>query len=289
MDQNELKKKLYAKIDELPTLPVVITRLLTLLEDPEFDMGELTDLISQDPALTAKVLKVANSAYYGFIREIATLDRAVSVLGQNMIKSLTLSMGVVDTLPKSRESGLLSLGGLWLHSVAAASVIRELGRRQGRGAMDDHLFVSGLLHDVGKIVLLHFFYDLYEQALRQTQESGDSRLYLAEREIIGMDHGRVGAMLLNRWKFPPQVVGPIMLHHQHDENPKSLEKDVVMLRLANQVPQMVGLGQEGNPAPPTVSPADLKVLGMDQAELDDLIQFAESSREGIESFFEAMM
>lgn len=247
MDKEILKKKLYARIDELPALPVVISRLLTLLEDPEFDMSELTELISQDPALTAKVLKVANSAYYGFAQEIDTLDRAVAVLGLNMIKSLTLSVGVVAVLPKEQESELLSHAGLWLHSVAAAAVIRELGRRLGLAQEEDHLFVVGLLHDVGKIVLLHFFFDLYQQALRETQERQDLPLFMAERRVIGLDHGDVGAMLLSRWKFP-QVVQPIMAHHHHDVSVEADPRDTTMLRMANLLPQLVGLGRDGNPA-----------------------------------------
>lgn len=289
MDKETLKKKLYAKIDELPTLPVVVSRLLALLEDPEFDMGELTELISQDPALTAKVLKVANSAYYGFAQQIDTLDRAVAVLGLNMLKSLTLSVGVVAVLPKGQESDLLNHAGLWLHSVAAAAVIRELGRRMGLPQQEDHLFVVGLLHDVGKIVLLHFFFDLYQQALQEAQQHQDLPLYQAERQVIGLDHGDVGAMLLGRWKFPPQVVRPIMAHHHHDVAVNADPRDVTMLRLANLLPQMVGLGRDGNPAPPPVRPQDLELLGLGEPDLEELRGFTEDSQESIQAFFQAII
>jgi putative nucleotidyltransferase with HDIG domain len=289
MDKETLKKKIYAKIDELPTLPVVVSKLLALMDDPEFDLNELTALIAQDPALTAKVLKVANSAYYGFAQEIDTLERAVALLGLNMLKSLTLSVGVVASLPKEKQSRLLNHAGLWLHSAASAAVIRELGRRMGLGKEEDHLFVVGLLHDVGKIVLLHFFQELYQEALQKSQQPNGPLLYLAEREVIGLDHGDVGALLLRRWKFPPQVVQPIMAHHHHDVEVEANPRDVTMLRMANLLPQLVGLGRDGNVNPPQVGPADLQMLGMDQASLDDLRAFTEASQESIQAFFDAII
>lgn len=289
MDKETLKKKIYAKIDELPTLPVVVSKLLALLENPELDMNELIHLVSQDPALTAKVLRVANSAYYGFAQEIGTLDRAVALLGLNMLKSLALSVGVVDSLPKTAKSDLLNHAGLWLHSVASAAVIQELGQRMGLPKEEDHLFVVGLLHDVGKIVLLHFFFDLYQEALQKAQAEGGPPLYLAEREVIGLDHGDVGALLLKRWKFPPQVVQPIMAHHRHDVQVEADPRDTTMLRMANALPQLVGLGRDGNITPPQLRPEDLEILKMDQAGLDDLRDFTLASQEAIQAFFDAII
>ena len=289
MTKQELKNKIYAKIDELPVLPVVAARLLSLLEDPEVGVDQLTDIISQDPALASKVLKVANSAYYGFAAEIATLDHAVAVLGLNMLKSLALSVGVVDNLPKGRKSPMLSHDGLWLHSVAVATVIKELASRLPGPAETDHLFVVGLLHDVGKIVLLHFFHEDYQKALEQTQAAeGESPLYLAEREIIGMDHGEVGAMLLKRWKFPPKVVEPIMDHHRHGAEPTGDPKDAALLRLANLFPQLAQLGADGNTKPPELFADDLELLGLDRKALKDMEGFTDESREKIEAFFSAM-
>jgi putative nucleotidyltransferase with HDIG domain len=289
MDKETLKKKIYARIDELPTLPVVVSKLLTLLEDPDFDIGELTEVISQDPALTAKVLKVANSAYYGFAQEIDTLDRAVALLGINMLKSLVLSVGVVAALPRAKRSEMLDPAGLWLHCVASAAVIREMGERMGLPKEDDHLFVVGLLHDVGKIVLLHFFFDLYQEALQKAKLREDMPLYLAEREIIGMDHGDVGAMLLGRWKFPPQVIKPILAHHHHDVSVDADPRDTTMLRLANQLPQIVGLGRDGNTSPPQVRAGDLELLGFDQTDLEGLIDYTQASQESIQAFFDAII
>ena len=288
MTKQELRNKIYARIDELPVLPVVAARLLSLLENPEVGMDELTEIISRDPSLASKVLKVANSAYYGFAAEIATLDHAVAVLGLNMLKSLALSVGVVDNLPRNKQSPLLTHDGLWLHSVAVATVIKELAGRLPSAAELDHLFVVGLLHDVGKIVLLHFFQEQYQKALEQAQAEGGTPLFLAEREIIGLDHGEVGAMLLGRWKFPPKVLEPILDHHRHGAEPSGNPKDAALLRLANLVPQVARLGAEGNPTPPKLHADDLDLLGLDRKALQEIGRYTVDSRQKIESFFGAM-
>ena len=107
MDTGTIRARIYSKIDELPTLPTVITRILSLLEDANTNATDITEAISRDPALTSKILKVANSAYYGFSQLISDLERAVALLGFNMVKSLALSIGVMKTLPTEKKINIL--------------------------------------------------------------------------------------------------------------------------------------------------------------------------------------
>ncbi len=288
MDKTELKERIYAKIDELPTIPVVVTRLLGLLENPNVQVKELTGVISSDPALASKVLKVANSAYYGFSQEISTLDRAVALLGLNMVKSLALSIGILRNLPKTKDTEHFTTQGLWLHSLAVATAAKELGYMLGRPREDDYLFVVGLLHDVGKIVLLHFFMDRYLEALEEIRVHENTGLFVAERQAMGFDHGEVGALVLKRWKFPMQVVQPIAVHH-HQKMPAKINlKDVACLRIADTIPQELGLGQEGNPTPPGILSEDLDILGLSEPDLDHLRRSLLEDREKLENFFTAM-
>ncbi|MGD9124669.1 MAG: HDOD domain-containing protein [Desulfarculaceae bacterium] len=288
MDKKELRKKIYAKIDELPTLPVVVARLLALIEDEKSEVSALTEVISRDPALTSKVLKVANSAYYGFSQEISSLDRAVALLGLNMVKSLALSIGVVQNLPQPKDTPLLSRQGLWLHSLAVATAITELSRRFGAGKEDEYLFVVGLLHDVGKIVLLHFFAEPYKEALERVNTQDEASLYLAERQAMGFDHGEVGAMLLSRWKFPQEVIKPILVHHQQAVPSEVNPKDTAMLKVADALPQELDLGEEGNPQPPGVKEPDLQTLGMSPQDLAEIKEFLVAAKENILNFYSAM-
>ena len=125
-----------------------------------------------------------------------------------MVKSLAISIGVLRNLPETAQTDLLTTQGLWLHSLAAGTVAQELGVKLGRPKNRDYLFVLGLLHDVGKIVLLHFFLEPYLQALEETQSNENTSLFMAERHAMGFDHGEAGALLLKRWKFPLEVIQP---------------------------------------------------------------------------------
>ncbi len=216
MKENEFKKKIYSKIDELPTLPVVLPKLLSLIESDQGNFTRATDVILSDPSLTSKILKVANSAYYGFSQQITTLKGAVALLGFSMVKSLALSMGVFHTLPGSGEGNHFSQKGLWVHSLAVATVMAELDKRFGEKDGSEHIFVTGLLHDIGKIVLAHFFSDIFQQVLDEIHEAKDEEYYEIERSVIGFDHGEIGAMLLERWKFPEVICNAVALHHKRD-------------------------------------------------------------------------
>jgi HD-like signal output (HDOD) protein len=116
MEKDKLREKIYSKIDEIPTLPIVIPKLLSLIESDKSNVADIADAISRDPALTSKILKVANSAYYGFSQGISSLEKAVSLLGFNMVQSLALSIGVLRSLPAGKISTHFSQKGLWIHS-----------------------------------------------------------------------------------------------------------------------------------------------------------------------------
>jgi putative nucleotidyltransferase with HDIG domain len=288
MDREQIKQEIYAHIDEIPTIPVVIARLLGMLSDSNVKVSELTKVISGDPALTAKVLGVANSAYYGFSQQIASLDRAVALLGLNMVKSLALSIGVMQNLPKVEDMQNLSAQGLWLHSLAVATVAKELSLRLGKPAEEDHLFVVGLLHDVGKIVLMHYFKRYYQLILAKTQGQGASALYRAEQGVMGFDHGEVGAILLNRWKFPKQVVLPIHCHHLGAISRQVDQIDVAIVKVADVIPQVVGMGEHGNEEAEPIDPTAMKLLKLTPQDIESLEKYLKREKDKLENFFDAM-
>ncbi len=165
MDKEALHATLYSGIDEIPTLPALVPQLLSLIEEDLAGAEDIAVAIRRDPAMTAKILKVANSAYYGFSQKISGMDQAVPLLGLNMVKSLALSIGVVRALPSESASPHFSQEGLWIHSLAVATAIQELSRRLTHAPDGgDHYFIIGLLHDTGKVVLDQFFGDGFHQA-----------------------------------------------------------------------------------------------------------------------------
>ena len=187
MDQETIRAKIYSKIDELPTLPTVVTKILSLVEDNRSGASDITEAIMKDPALTSKILKVANSAYYGFSKEVSDLNRALALLGFNMVKSLALSMGVLRSLPNQDNSSSFSISRLWLHSVRVATLLKEFGSTPGHNEDQEYLFITGLLHDIGMVVFDQFFSDLFHKFLSDL--SGFIRCRNSFNDFNHLHHG----------------------------------------------------------------------------------------------------
>lgn len=288
MEKDAVLRKIYSKIDEIPTLPAVVPKLLSVMESETSNASDIADTISNDPALSSKILKVANSAYYGFSQEILSLKLAMPLLGHNMVKSLALSIGVIHSLPSGRRSPNFSDKGLWIHSLAVATLMQELGKRFRKGGIAEHFFIIGLLHDIGKVVLNQYFSELFQEALEEVHNEGIAGLHIAESRLIGFDHGEIGAILLTRWKFPDVISSSIALHHQK-EAPEGINGlDVAMLRVANALPQELGLGQDGNPVPPAISRQDLKVLEIGENEIEEMRAYLVGVKDEIYALFDAM-
>ena len=288
MEKDELRAKIYSKIDEIPTLPVIIPKLLTLMENDKTDAADVADVISRDPALTSKILKVANSAYYGFSKGISSLEKAVPLLGFNMVQSLALSIGVLRSFPEGKKSTHFSQQDLWIHSLAVATVMKELGKRFGKGEDREYLFIMGLLHDIGKIVLDQYFGELFHRAIEEFHNLGNIELHQAETREIGVDHGEVGAMLLTRWKFPDKICNAIAVHHRSEIPEGTNCDDVAMLRTADVLAHELGLEEGGNPMPPEIHDADLKILEMDENQLEDIRAYLLDLKDGIYDFYRSM-
>jgi putative nucleotidyltransferase with HDIG domain len=172
---------------------------------------------------------------------------------------------------------------------AVAELMQELGRRYGKGDSNEHLFIIGLLHDIGKVVLNQFFGEVFQKALEEVNNQEIVGLHIAERRLIGFDHGEVGAILLKRWNFPDMINNSIAAHHQVTLPEGTNTHDLAVLRIANALPQELGLGEEGNPVAPVISEQDLKALKMEENDLEDLKTHLLGVKDGIYNLFDAMI
>lgn len=287
MEKHRLLEELYSRVDQLPTLPAVLPKLMQLAEDPDSSAADITKAIAPDPSLTAKVLTVANSAYYGFSKTVASLDRAVPLLGIQTIKSLALTMGVIRSLPAGNAPENFSREKLWVHSLTVATAMDQLGRITGFGT--NYLFTIGLLHDVGIIVLDQFFPEIFASVLDAVAEDPELSLTTAERKALGFDHGQVGAFLLGRWKFPKIITQPIEGHHQEKTPKETSRVDLALLRTADAIAQEISwAGYETAPAPPYLND-DLEYLDVDNEKRDQIIDNIAQQQEEIDAFFSAMV
>ncbi|MBN2038890.1 MAG: HDOD domain-containing protein [Spirochaetes bacterium] len=287
MDNEELSKKIYSQIEELP---LAIPRILELLDKTETSASDIVKVLTYDPTLTAKILKVANSAYYGFSTKVTKLETAVPLLGFNMIKSLALSMGVVSILPKEEiHTEYYSRSGIWKHSIAVATIIQELGKRYCKHDLNESLFIIGLLHDIGKIVLSRFFHKDFMEIIEFASTHKLVDLHVAERVVIGMDHCEVAGMLLKRWKFPETIIHPIEFHHIEELPEEVRENDVLLLRVANSLAQHSGFQMEGNAEPNKISENDLNKLKISESQFESMKSFVDDSNEKIKSLLASLL
>ena len=189
-DQKQQRlKKITESIIGLPTLPTVVTQMISLIDNPTTSAKDVAKLISTDQALTAKMLKLANSAFYGFPREIATVNHAVVVLGFETVKSLGLSVSVLERFSGVSSNGDFDRQRFWEHSIACAVAARILAtkvryRTRGQG----EAFAGGILHDIGKLVLGFFFWEHFERLAKLSRGSG---INFREAEARLGDAGRV--------------------------------------------------------------------------------------------------
>ena len=258
----ELTKKLTAAVDGMPAFPKSVQRVLELTRDVNSMPKDLVEVIDKDPVLTVKILKVVNSAYYSLPKQITSVGHSVVYLGFNTIKNLALSIAAIGMLPKTNEAGFDGQQYL-LHSLATAAIAKQVALKAGDADPMD-CFIAGLLHDFGKVVLAQFMPGEFRQALEASQQQGTS-LHLALRETLGVDHAVVGAMLVEKWRFAPNLVETI----RHQYGPELADSDMIAcVFAANQISKKLGFGFAGNLLVEEFPPAVVKRLG---GSLDEVI------------------
>ncbi len=216
---DEKLKQLVSGIDSLPSLPETYARLQQTMQNPDCSLADVAKIIEQDLAMSAKILQLVNSAFFGLYKHINSPTRAVNLLGMDTIKALVLGVGVFSEI-KSGPSKIFSISALWSHSMATAAFAKKIaGEVSEDQEMIDHCFIAGLLHDVGKLLLFSRLPEQYEQAVVMAGET-DCTLDEAELRIFGTGHGEIGGYLIGLWGLPGPVVEAITFHHRIDTYPE---------------------------------------------------------------------
>jgi len=195
---------------DLPSLPEVVMRAMELVNDPESSAIDIGRVLSEDTAMTARLLKIVNSPFYGFPSRIETVSRAITVIGTLDLLDLILATSVVKMF-SGVPNDLVSMDSFWKHSLYSGVVARLLAARSKQPNVE-HFFVAGLLHDLGSLVIYRKMPELAREALLRARYNGRI-LREAEQEIMGFDHAAVGAELMRMWKLPNSLVEAIEFHH----------------------------------------------------------------------------
>lgn len=236
MADNEKIVKLVHGVDGLVTLSHVFIRINQLIDDPDSSMADIAKAVSQDPSFTVRLLRVANSSFYGFSSSIDTVDKAVSVIGTGRIRSLALSMSVASSFA-GLPNALVSMDNFWRHSLYCAVIARILARRAGK-CDPEAVFTAGLLHDIGELVIFNRLPEQAKEALLRVLDSVDDLpVYEAERQVMGFDHAQVGMEMARQWNLPPVLGECIGFHHSIGEA-QHFPREVALVHLANILAQM---------------------------------------------------
>ncbi len=202
---------LIAEVDKLVSLPDIYYRLEEAIVDPNSTTDKIAELLRRDPDLCARMLRLANSAFYSFPTKIETIERAVSTIGLRQIRELVLVTSVVKAF-EGIPPGTVNMSTFWEHSVAVGIMARELGVH-ARIPNADGFYIPGLLHDLGRLVMYLKLPVLMHDLLQQREASGQA-MYQLERNILDYSHAEIGGRLLEYWKLPQLIWEPVVTHHE---------------------------------------------------------------------------
>jgi putative nucleotidyltransferase with HDIG domain len=210
LEKTAIFKKL-DKIDELLTLPAIAMEVNRLLQDLNTSTQQLSDAIQKDQAIVSKILRLVNSAFFGFQSRINSIPHALMVLGFNTVRNAIVSISVIDILSTKNAPSDFDIREFWRHSIATAVTSRRLAEN-ARLCPPDDCFIGGLLHDIGKVILAQFFSDIFLEIIKLEQDSGLS-FSEAEKECIPIGHDQIGGYLAKQWNMTPDLVDAIRYHH----------------------------------------------------------------------------
>lgn len=271
-------RTLHSKIENikaLPTIPDTMRRLTVLFEKKATTLDEVSRFVWNDPALTVKVLRMINSAIYGFPGRISSVNHAIMLLGLNVVKGLLLGVSVIEMMQKS-------MVGLWEHSLCCSLAARNIATRKGIKEPDE-VAVAALLHDIGKVILITEYPHEYEAAIKDCEQK---EIIIAEAEItyFAEPHSSIGRILFEKWHFPANLVECIAYHHI-PELAKLAPMETAIVHFADILVRARGLGFAGDAFLPKISNSSLDMLNLSDNDIKDVLREIEtygSDTEGLD-------
>ena len=254
-------------IEDLVTLPEVALRIARMVDDPTSSAADIGREISHDAALTARLLRIANSPVFGQQGKIATISRAIAVLGVRQVRDLTVGITAVHTFDGIANE-LVTMASFWRHSVRCAVAADHIDALRGRRG--DTTFVAGLLHDIGQLVIFNRIPELAREALLMSADSVDDQgLHLCEQNIIGFDHAAVGAALARGWGLPAPLRECIEFHHQ-PAAAQNYPAAAATVHIADSVAVLAEIGSSDLRDAPAICPSALLAVRLDAAAIGEI-------------------
>ena len=290
IESNILINKMLSTLGELPSSPKIVSTVMRLTSDPETDIVQIEKLLSADQSLAAKLLKLSNSSFYGQRKSVANLRQAILIIGFYTLRSLVVATSIHSLYSNKGQNSIESK--LWEHSLATAIACRILAKRLGHFNIEE-IFMAGLLHDIGKLVMIQKLRQNYEIVCNKV-ERGRLRFHEVEDSEMGFTHFDVGMMLLGKWNLPQELINAVYMHH----NPK-FEGDTPMsdldhskipiefvLQLGNHLAKHTGRGFNDYMLENLDELEIVKAVGFSAEDLDEIIKELEAEFECELALFE---
>jgi len=246
---------------EVSSLPMMYTRINDAISNPRMSMGDIGRVISEDSGLSARLLRIVNSAFYGFPSKVDTITRAVTIVGTQQLRALALATSVMNMF-KGIPSEIVNMESFWKHSVGCGLAARAIATYR-RESNTELFFTAGILHDIGRLIFYVKAPDLVKKAFEKSKADGDL-LFVAERDVIGFDHCAMGRALVQGWKLPASLEEAVAFHN----NPAGATRypvETAIVHVADIIAHVMMLGTTGERFVPPLLAKAWEVLGLQES------------------------
>ncbi len=258
----ELLRKL---LDKMPTFPASVTKILQMMDRPDITYEQIENVAKFDPIITVKILSLVNSAHFGLRNRVTSINHAISLLGIRKTRNLLISIATIGSLPRIQSVGKFNLNTFLIHSLGTAVISRILAKELKISPTDpEEYFISGLLHDFGKIVMIFYKPDQYKYAINASERK-KAKLYKQEEIFFGKNHAFIGFALSRHWKLSGFIESAIHYHHNVDYIAEKYLIDVAIIHAANCIANQHEIGVSGDYGSSKIDPriADMLKLNVD--------------------------
>jgi putative nucleotidyltransferase with HDIG domain len=263
--ENSVIDAALSRVSRIATLPQTTTRILEVLDDPDATASELEELVSSDPILSAKVLKVVNSSFYGIPAKVGSIKQAIVMLGLGGLKNIALAASLAKLFGGMPAQGGFDPQGPWQHCAAVAAAAKLISDLTG--ADGDEMFLAGLLHDVGTVIALQAFRQEFIALVEQHKTSPDESYEIAERRILGATHEEFGLALCRSWNFPQSIQAAVEFHHKPMQCDTEFRRAAQIVCVADHVAAQCGIGYCGGADDEEVPVDVVNELGLSDEQL----------------------
>ena len=285
MKKTEDFDQIFGSLQDLPTLPTVVSKISTMVMNPRTSASDIQQVIQQDQSLTATILKLANSAYFGLLKKVYNVTQAVVVLGFNTVKNIAITATVFKMFYGSKKKEIEGFDRfqLWRHSIGTAVCCKTISKNI-KIADPENCFIYGLLHDLGKVVVDEYLHNDFESVLKIVEDK-NILIREAEREVLGFDHTKIGKWLVSTWNFPKNIEEAIEFHHRPTYAP-IYKAEASIVHLGDIIARVMRIGSGGDLRIPVYNLDVTNILQIKKEMIKEILIDYEEELEKAKTFLE---